>query len=90
MTRTVFCKKYQKDLEGLDRPPFPTAKGKELYENDYKQAWQEWQKYQTMLINEKQLSMMDPAARKYLQEQQDNFFANKEIDEIEGYVAPEK
>ncbi len=90
MTRTVFCKKYQKDLEGLDRPPFPTAKGKELYENVSKQAWQEWQKYQTMLINEKQLSMMDPAARKYLQEQQDNFFANKEIDEIEGYVAPEK
>lgn len=90
MTRTVFCKKYQQELEGLDRPPFPTAKGKELYETVSKQAWQDWQKHQTMLINEKQLSMMDPASRKYLQEQQDNFFANKSIDEIEGYVAPEK
>ena len=27
MARTVFCQKYQEQLEGLDRPPLPGPKG---------------------------------------------------------------
>ena len=27
MTRTVFCTKYQADMEAMDRPPYPGAKG---------------------------------------------------------------
>jgi len=90
MTRTVFCKKYQKELEGLEHQPFPGPKGEEVYNNVSKQAWENWQKHQTMLINEKQLSMIDPAARKYLQEQQELYFTNDAYDQAEGYVAPEK
>ncbi len=67
MTRTVFCKKYQQELEGLAKPPYPGAKGQEIYETVSKKAWEEWQAHQTMLINEKQLSMMDPSSRKFLQ-----------------------
>lgn len=88
MSRTVFCKKYQKELEGLERPPFPGPKGQEVFEHVSKQAWLDWQKHQTMLINEKKLSMMDPAARKYLQEQQDRFFSGADVDQAEGYVPP--
>ena len=90
MSRTVFCKKYQKEMDGLERPPFPGPKGQEIFEHISKQAWQDWQKHQTMLINEKQLSMMDPAARKYLQEQQERFFAGDDVDAAEGYVPPEE
>lgn len=90
MTRTVFCKKYQKELEGLERPPFPGPKGMAIYEAVSKQAWDEWQKYQTMLINEKGLSLFDPNTRKYLQEQQDKFFSGEETDKIDGYTPPEK
>lgn len=90
MSRTVFCKKYQQELEGLARPPFPGAKGMEIYESVSKQAWDEWQKYQTMLINEKGLSLFDPSTRKYLQEQQDKFFAGEATDKIDGYIPPEK
>ncbi|HSG60746.1 MAG TPA: oxidative damage protection protein [Pseudomonadales bacterium] len=89
MTRTVFCRKYQQDMEGLDRPPYPGPKGQELFENVSKQAWQEWLKHQTMLINEKQLNMMDATARAYLGEQLDKFLSGEDYDRAEGYVAPE-
>ena len=90
MSRTVFCKKYRQDLPGLERPPYPGPKGQEIYEHISQQAWQEWQKHQTMLINEKQLNMMDPAARKFLQEEFDKFIQGDDYAQVEGYVAPEK
>lgn len=90
MSRIVFCKKYQAEMEGLAQPPFPGPKGQQVFETVSKQAWQEWQKHQTMLINEKGLSLFDPSTRKYLQEQQDKFFAGDETDKIDGYVPPEK
>jgi len=60
MSRTVFCRKYQEALEGLDFPPMPGKKGEDLFANVSKKAWEEWQAQQTMLINEKHLSLMDP------------------------------
>ena len=90
MTSTVFCRKYQKDLPALASPPYPGNKGKEIFETVSRQAWQEWQKQQTMLINEKQLSMMNADHRRYLQEEMDKFFANEQHDVAEGYVPPEQ
>ena len=31
--RTVHCRRYQEDLEGLDKPPLPGAKGQDIYES---------------------------------------------------------
>ena len=88
MSRTVFCRKYLKELEGLENPPFPGLKGQEIYEHVSKQAWQEWQKHQTMLINEKQLNMMEIESRQYLQAQMEKFFAGEDYEQAEGYVPP--
>lgn len=88
MSRTVFCRKYQKEMEGLDAPPYPGPGGQEIFENISKQAWLDWQAHQTMLINEKHLSLVDPQARKYLQGEMDKFFAGEEYDQAEGYVPP--
>ena len=88
MSRTVFCRKYQEELPGLPVPPYPGSKGQDIYDNISQKAWQEWQQQQTMLINEKQLSMMDADHRKYLQEEMDKFFANQDYDKAEGYVPP--
>lgn len=90
MSRTVFCRKYQKEMEGLDMPPMPGPKGLDIFENISRVAWEEWQNQQTMLINEKHLSMMDPNHRKYLQAQMERFFNNEPFDKAEGYVPPEK
>ena len=88
MTRTVFCKKYQKDMEGLSKPPYPGKKGQDIFDNVSRQAWEEWQAHQTMIINEKALSMVDPSARKFLQEEMEKFFAGEDFERAEGYVPP--
>ena len=90
MSRNVFCRKNQKEMEGLNNPPMPGARGQDIYDNISKAAWNEWQSQQTMLINEKHLSLMDPSNRKYLQAQMEHFFNNEPFDKAEGYVPPEK
>ena len=86
MSRTVHCKKYDKELPALAAPPYPGPKGQEIFETVSKQAWGEWQAHQTMLINEKQLNMMNADDRKYLQNQMDRFLNNEDFDRAEGYV----
>ena len=90
MPHTVFCKKYQQEMEGLEAPPFPGPAGENIYNTVSKQAWQDWLAHQTMLINEKHLNMMDLTARTYLAEQRDRFFSGEDFDAAEGYVPPEK
>ena len=63
MARTVKCRRYGEELEGLERPPLPGSKGQDIFDHVSKKAWLEWQGHQTMLINEKHLSLMDPEAR---------------------------
>ncbi|WP_299594357.1 oxidative damage protection protein [uncultured Microbulbifer sp.] len=89
MSRTVFCRKYQEELEGLPNPPFPGPKGQDIFENVSAKAWQEWMAHQTMLINEKHLNMMEPSSRAYLAEQMSKFFSGEDYDDAEGFV-PEK
>ena len=88
MAHMVHCKKLNRELEGLDAPPFPGPKGQEIYEHVSKQAWLEWLEHQTRLINEKHLNMMDMTARTYLNEQRDRFLSGQDIDQAEGYVPP--
>ena len=89
MTRMVFCKHFGEELEGLERPPLPGPKGQKIFEQVSKKAWQAWQAEQTMLINEKQLSLMDPEARKYLQDQMDKYLSGENHDRAEGFM-PQK
>jgi Fe-S cluster biosynthesis and repair protein YggX len=88
MPRMVFCRKYQQELEGLDFPPYPGAKGVDIYNNVSKKAWQEWMSHQTMLINEKRLSVMDMGTKVYLNEQMLKFLSGEQYDQADGYVPP--
>jgi Fe-S cluster biosynthesis and repair protein YggX len=90
MSRTVFCRKFKQELEGLDRPPYPGAKGLDIFEHVSRKAWQEWLNHQTMLINEYRLSPIEPKARKFLEEEMEKFFFRREESKKpEGYVPPE-
>lgn len=86
MTRTVHCRKYDKNLEGLDTPPLPGPAGEAIFNSVSKKAWLEWQNLQTMLINEKSLDLRNPEARKYLTEQREKFLDNEATDHAEGYT----
>lgn len=88
MTRTVFCSRLKQELEGLDRPPFPGPAGQKIFETVSKQAWQDWLKHQTLLINEKRLALTAPETQKYLGEQRDRFLRGEAVDRAEGYVPP--
>ena len=84
-SRTVICLKHQQELKGLDDPPFPGSDGEKIYNNVSQKAWEEWLSFQTMLINEKKLSLRDPDVRNYLRAQMWHFFNNEEVDSIEGF-----
>lgn len=88
MSRTVFCRKYRRELPGLAAPPLPGKAGADIFDNVSAEAWQAWQHLQTMLINERHLSLIDPEARKFLQTQMAKFFANEEHERPAGYVPP--
>ena len=62
MPRTIFCSYLQREAEGLDRLPYPGELGQRIYENISKEAWQQWVRHQTMLLNEYRLSPIDPKA----------------------------
>ncbi|WP_417659548.1 oxidative damage protection protein [Pseudidiomarina sp.] len=88
MSRTVYCEYLKKEAEGLDFQLYPGELGEKIFQSISKQAWAEWQKKQTMLINEKRLNLMDPNARNFLEEQMQAFlFEGKDVD-IEGYTPP--
>jgi len=88
MSRMVNCIKLGREAEGLDFPPVPGELGKRLYENVSKEAWQQWVKLQTMLINENRLSLADAKARAYLAEQLQKHFFGEGADNISGFVPP--
>jgi len=86
MPLKVFCRKYQKEMEGMLMPPFPGPRGQDIMNHVSVQAWKEWQAHQVRLINEKALSMLKPEDRKFLQDEMDKFLSNQEFAQAEGYV----
>ena len=74
MARTVHCIKLNKDAEGLDFPPVPGELGKRIWLNVSKEAWGEWTRLQTMMVNEYQLNLADLSARKHLMSQCERYF----------------
>lgn len=90
MSRIVFCQYLQKEAEGLDFQLYPGELGERIFNHISKQAWAEWQKKQTMLINEKRLNMMDAGARAFLEQEMEGFLFDGKTVVVEGYTPPEK
>ena len=88
MARMVNCVKLGREAEGLDFPPYPGELGKRIFENVSKEAWAEWMRLQTMLVNENRLNLADPKALKYLAEQMERHFFGSGADVAAGYVPP--
>ena len=85
MTRTVFCKKYNEELEGMSSAPYPGEKGEEIFNNVSKRAWEEWLEHQKMLINEGQITLADRESRKWLNEQMELFLSGKDYAKPTGF-----
>lgn len=88
MTRLVNCEYLKKEAEGLDFQLYPGDIGQRIFNGISKEAWKLWQGKQTMLINEHKLNLMEPSARKFLEEQMVGFLFEGKGVEVEGYVPP--
>ena len=87
MSKTVFCKKLQKDLPAMTIPPMPGKKGIELMETVSLEAWEAWKSHQTTLINEKHLDLSKDEDRQWLLEQMEKYFNNEEVEQATGFKA---
>ena len=88
MARMVHCIKLGTEAEGLDLPPYPGELGQRIWASVSKQAWQEWLRQQTMLVNENRLNLADQRARQYLARQMEKFFFGEGAEQPAGYVPP--
>jgi len=89
MERIIYCEYYKEDRVGLEKAPYPGETGKRIYESISKEAWQLWLEHQTMLINENRLSMLDPEARQFLNEELQKFFFGEGSTKPKEYIPPE-
>ena len=88
MTRMVQCIKLGKEAEGLARAPYPGELGQRIFDSVSKEAWMDWLRHQTMLVNENRLNLADQRAREYLKRQMENHFFGAGADHVAGYVPP--
>ncbi|MEY8875038.1 MAG: oxidative damage protection protein [Leptothrix sp. (in: b-proteobacteria)] len=88
MARTIQCVLLKKEADGLDFPTYPGALGHRIYNEVSKEAWQQWLKHQTMLVNENRLNLADARARQYLARQMESYFFGGGADQPTGYVPP--
>ncbi len=84
MTRMIHCLKLDTQAEGLDFAPWPGELGKKIFEQISKEAWQDWLRQQTILINEYKLSPLDPEHKRYLATQMEAYLFG------EGIVMPDE
>jgi Fe-S cluster biosynthesis and repair protein YggX len=89
LSRIVRCQMLGQDLPGLAYQPWPGELGKRIFESISQQAWQDWLRHQTMLINENRLSPLNPDHRAYLEGEMEKFFFGGGSARPQGYVAPE-
>jgi Fe-S cluster biosynthesis and repair protein YggX len=73
--RTVFCVKFQREMEGMDEVPFEGHPlGQKIYENVSKEAWKMWVEHMKMIMNEYRLNLGTKEAQEFLIEQMDKYF----------------
>ncbi len=89
MTRMVNCVLLKREAEGLERPTYPGELGQRIFENVSKEAWANWIKQQTILMNEYRLSPINPKDRKFLEEEMEKFFFGDGASKVDNFV-PEK
>jgi len=87
MTKTVHCHKLKKEAPGLDNPPFPGELGNKIFQSISAETWDNWLGYQTILINENRLNVLDPNTKQLLQqEMRDYLFGDKKAEMPDSYT----
>jgi len=86
VSRMVHCQLLDQELPGLQFQTYPGELGKRIFENISAQAWQDWLRHQTMLINEHRLSPIEPEHRKFLETEMEKFLFGGGSEKPSGFV----
>jgi Fe-S cluster biosynthesis and repair protein YggX len=84
--RTVFCRKFQKEMPGLDAPPWPGELGQRIYENISAEAWKMWEERMKMILNEYRLMPWQKEAQQLVTRHMEDFFFGEGAALPPGYV----
>jgi Fe-S cluster biosynthesis and repair protein YggX len=84
--RTVFCQKFQKEMPGLDRQPWPGDLGQRIYENISAEAWKLWEERMKMILNEYRLMPWQKEAQELVKKHMEDFFFGEGAALPPGYV----
>jgi len=77
--------KLQKELPGLDEPPWPGELGKRIYEHVSADAWGMWEDRMRMILNEYRLLPWQKEAQDLMARQMELFFFGEEAALPPGY-----
>ena len=84
--RMVFCVKFQKEMPGLDVPPWPGELGQRIFENVSEQAWKMWEERQKMILNEYRIMSWQKEGQEIIRAQLEQFFFGEGAALPPGYV----
>jgi Fe-S cluster biosynthesis and repair protein YggX len=84
--RTVMCVKFQKELPGLDAPPWPGELGQRIFENVSVDAWKLWEERMKMILNEYRLMPWQKEAQDLVAKHMEDFFFGESAALPPGYV----
>ena len=88
-TRTVFCVKFQRELPGLDEPPFDNELGQRIYENVSREAWRMWMEHCKMILNEYRLNPANRQDQEFIAQQLEHYFFGEGAALPPDYVPPQ-
>lgn len=84
--RTVFCVKFQKEMPGLETPPWPGELGQRIFDNVSAQAWQMWEERQKMILNEYRIMPWQKEGQELIRTHLEQFFFGEGAALPPGYV----
>ena len=84
--RMVQCVKFQKELPGLDAPPWPGELGQRVYEGVSAEAWKLWEERMKMILNEYRLLPFQKEAQELVSKHMEDFFFGESAALPPGYV----
>ncbi|WP_216782673.1 oxidative damage protection protein [Candidatus Profftia tarda] len=73
MYRKIFCSFFKEEKEGQEFQIYPGELGKRIFNEISKEAWSRWLQKQTILINDRKLSLINPNDRKLLEQEMIQF-----------------
>ena len=88
--RMVYCVKFQREMPGLDEPPFDTELGQRIYNQGSEEAWRMWGEHCKMVLNEYRLNPANPKDQEVIVQHLQQFFFGESAALPPGYVPPKQ